>query len=84
RSVAEAVGSSTMPVRASLPRLRAERALADGPYRALVVPPMTIEMLDELRDVRLALEGCVAERAATRMSGSQIAAVRRICEALHA
>ncbi|EEC38321.1 transcriptional regulator, GntR family [Burkholderia pseudomallei 576] len=84
RSVAEAVGSSTMPVRAALTRLRAERALADGPNRALVVPPMTIEMLDELRDVRIALEGCVAERAATRMSVSQIAEVRRICEAMNA
>lgn len=45
---------------------------------------MTIEMLDELRDVRIALEGCVAERAATRMSVSQIADVRRICEAMNA
>ncbi|MBZ4341419.1 GntR family transcriptional regulator, partial [Mycobacterium tuberculosis] len=46
RSVAEAVGSSTMPVRAALTRLHAERALVDGPNRALVVPPMTLDMLD--------------------------------------
>lgn len=43
RSVAEAVGSSTMPVRAALTRLHAERALVDGPNRALVVPPMTLD-----------------------------------------
>ncbi|KVD70630.1 DNA-binding protein [Burkholderia sp. ABCPW 14] len=84
RSVAEAVGSSTMPVRAALTRLRAERALVDGPNRALVVPPMTVEMLGELRDVRIALEGCVAERAATRMTDAQIAEVRRICETMNA
>ena len=34
RSVAEAVGSSTMPVRAALTRLHAERALVDGESRA--------------------------------------------------
>ncbi|RAE05665.1 DNA-binding protein, partial [Burkholderia multivorans] len=84
RSVAEAVGSSTMPVRAALTRLRAERALVDGPNRALVVPPMTLEMLDELRDVRIALEGCIAERACARMTDAQIAALRKTCEAMQA
>lgn len=39
RGVAEAVGSSTMPVRAALTRLQAEGALIDGPGRALMVPP---------------------------------------------
>ncbi|MBN3840433.1 MULTISPECIES: GntR family transcriptional regulator [Burkholderia] len=84
RSVAEAVGSSTMPVRAALTRLRAERALVDGPNRALVVPPMTLDMLDELRDVRIALEGCIAERACARMTDAQIAAVRKTCETMQA
>lgn len=84
RSVAEAVGSSTMPVRAALTRLHAERALVDGPNRALVVPPMTLEMLDELRDVRIALEGCIAERACSRMTDAQIAALRKTCEAMQA
>ncbi len=84
RSVAEAVGSSTMPVRAALTRLHAERALVDGPNRALVVPPMTLEMLDELRDVRIALEGCIAERACARMTDAQIAALRKTCEAMQA
>ncbi|AJK49292.1 GntR family transcriptional regulator [Burkholderia plantarii] len=83
RSVAEAVGSSTMPVRAALTRLRAERALVDGPNRAMVVPPMTVEMLDELRDVRIALEGCVAGRATARMSDAQIAEARALCDAMH-
>ncbi|MET5020050.1 FCD domain-containing protein, partial [Burkholderia pseudomallei] len=67
-----------------LTRLRAERALAEGPNLAIVVQPMTIEMLDELRDVRISLEGCVAERAEKRMRVTQIAEVRRICEAMNA
>ncbi|WP_414439357.1 GntR family transcriptional regulator [Burkholderia sp. 22PA0099] len=83
RGVAEAVGSSTMPVRAALTRLRAERALVDGPNRAMVVPPMTVEMLEELRDVRIALEGCVAARATARMSDAEIEEVRALCEVMH-
>ncbi|AJW94221.1 GntR family transcriptional regulator [Burkholderia gladioli] len=83
RGVAEAVGSSTMPVRAALTRLAAERALVDGPNRALVVPPMTLEMLDELRDVRIALEGCVAARATARMDEAQVGEVRALCETMH-
>ena len=84
RSVADAVGSSTMPVRAALTRLQAEGALIDGPGRALMVPPMTFELLEELRDVRIALEGCVAERAARRIPDEQIGPVERICDAMDA
>lgn len=84
RSVAEAVGSSTMPVRAALTRLQAEGALIDGPGRALMVPPMTLELLEELRDVRIALEGCVAERAARRIADEDIGPVERICDEMDA
>jgi DNA-binding GntR family transcriptional regulator len=84
RSVAEAVGSSTMPVRAALTRLQAEGALIDGPGRALMVPPMTLELLDELRDVRVALEGAVAKRAATRMTREHLAALQEIFDAMNA
>jgi DNA-binding GntR family transcriptional regulator len=84
RGVAEAVGLSTMPVRAALTRLRAEGALVDGPSRGLMVPPMTPDLLDELRDVRIALEGCVAERAAARMTQDDIAAVQRIFDDMDA
>ena len=79
RGVADAVGSSTMPVRAALTRLQAEGALIDGPGRALMVPPMTPELLEELRDVRIALEGCVAERAARRIPDADIGPLERVC-----
>ncbi|SAL72132.1 GntR family transcriptional regulator [Caballeronia telluris] len=84
RGVAEAVGSSTMPVRGALTRLRAEGALVDGPGRAMTVPPMTFELIDELRDVRIALEGCVAERAASRMNDAHLAAVQAIFDSMDA
>lgn len=84
RSVAEAVGSSTMPVRAALTRLQAEGALIDGPARALMVPPMTLELLKELRDVRIALEGCVAKRAASRMTQDHLSALQTVYDAMDA
>jgi DNA-binding GntR family transcriptional regulator len=84
RGVAEAVGSSTMPVRGALTRLQAEGALVDGPGRALMVPPMTFDLIEELRDVRIALEGCVAERAASRMTDARLAAVQRIYDSMSA
>ncbi|WP_153098782.1 GntR family transcriptional regulator [Paraburkholderia hayleyella] len=83
RSVADAVGSSTMPVRAALTRLQAEGALIDGPGRALVVPPMTPGLLEELRDVRIALEGCVAERAATRMTEANLHELQTIFDEMN-
>jgi DNA-binding GntR family transcriptional regulator len=84
RGVAEAVGSSTMPVRGALTRLQAEGALVDGPGRALMVPPMTFDLIEELRDVRIALEGCVAERAASRMTDAHLAAVQQIYDSMRA
>jgi DNA-binding GntR family transcriptional regulator len=82
RGVAEAVGSSTMPVRAALTRLQAEGALIDGPGRALMVPPMTLDLLEELRDVRIALEGCVAKRAASRMRKDHLDALQSIFDTM--
>ena len=82
RGVAEAVGSSTMPVRAALTRLQAEGALIDGPGRALMVPPMTLDLLEELRDVRIALEGCVAKRAASRMTKDHLNALQAVFDTM--
>ncbi|WP_051377397.1 GntR family transcriptional regulator [Paraburkholderia dilworthii] len=84
RSVADAVGSSTMPVRAALTRLQAEGALIDGPGRALIVPPMTLELLEELRDVRIALEGAVAKRAAARMTREHLGALQELFDVMNA
>jgi DNA-binding GntR family transcriptional regulator len=84
RNVAESVGSSTMPVRAALTRLQAEGALIDGPGRALMVPPMTIDLLEELRDVRISLEGCVAKRAASRMSKDDVKTIQAVFDTMDA
>ncbi|MGA7815362.1 GntR family transcriptional regulator, partial [Caballeronia sp.] len=67
-----------------LTRLQAEGALIDGPGRALMVPPMTLELLDELRDVRISLEGCVAKRAASRMTKEHLNALQAVFDSMDA
>ena len=82
RGVAEAVGSSTMPVRGALTRLQAEGSLVVGRGRALMIPPMTLDLLEELRDVRIALEGCVAKRAAERMTKADLLALQKAVDSM--
>jgi DNA-binding GntR family transcriptional regulator len=84
RGVAEAVGSSTMPVRAALTRLQAEGGLIEGPGRALMIPPMTFELIEELRDVRIALEGCVTERACARMTDAHLEDLQEVFDVMDA
>ena len=72
RTVANALGTSTMPVREALQRLVAERALEFLPNRSACVPEMTREQFTDLTRVRLEVEGLAAELAADRVSPSQI------------
>ena len=72
RSLAEALGTSTMPVREALQRLVAERALVFLPNRSVQVPVLTKESFEDLTRVRLELEGFAAELAASRITGAEI------------
>jgi DNA-binding GntR family transcriptional regulator len=72
RSLASAFGTSEMPVREALRQLVAEHALVVGPNRAIIVPMLTAERLEEVRAIRVALEGMLAERAATLISAADI------------
>lgn len=79
RSIAAAVGASAMPVRDALRRLEAENALVPGPNRTLMVPHMTGADLAEIRDIRLALEGMAAERAAAAIRAVDIECLSAFC-----
>jgi DNA-binding GntR family transcriptional regulator len=72
RSLASAFGTSEMPVREALRQLVAEHALVVGPNRAIIVPMLTAERLEEVRAIRVALEGMLAERAAILISAADI------------
>jgi DNA-binding GntR family transcriptional regulator len=72
RAAAAALGTSAMPVRDALRRLEIEHALVPQGNRTLGVPEMTCASLTELRDVRIALEGLAAEKAALLITPAEI------------
>jgi DNA-binding GntR family transcriptional regulator len=85
RAAADALGVSPMPVRAALARLEAEGALvARGSKRMLEIPALTIEEYQELRDIRVALEGLAAARAVANIDAEELAQVERNCAAMQA
>lgn len=65
RKMAEQMGVSMMPVRDAVGRLANEGALVVSPNRAVLVPLMTRARLVEMTEVRLAVEGFAARRAAS-------------------
>ena len=77
-SVADALGTSAMPVREALRRLVAEQALEVLRNRSVAVPPMTRERFDELSRVRVTVEGTAAAWAATRIHSVELRALERI------
>lgn len=72
RGMAEAMGTSPMPVREAVGRLAAEYALEILPNRAIRVPLMTRQRFDELRIIRMNVEGLAAERAASEATPAEI------------
>src|SRR5580698_2501335 len=55
--LAEAFGTSAMPVREALNRLAAERAIESLPNRSVRVPALTKSSLQDLMETRFAVEG---------------------------
>ena len=63
--LAETLGVSRQPVGQALQLLRRHGLVRDAPKRGLIVAPLDLEFVRNLFDVRLALEGIAARRAAT-------------------
>jgi len=72
RSLAERLGTSTMPVREALNRLIADRALEARANRTIAVPVITRAGYVAVCEVRQALEGLAAARAAGRLEPATI------------
>lgn len=77
RRLAETLGTSVMPVREAVARLVADEALMVLPNRAVSVPVTTLAAFRQLTEVRVAVEGFAAERAAESREPDDIAAMRR-------
>lgn len=79
RAVAEAVGVSVMPVRDALRRLEVENALVVGHNRTLEVPRLTADTLQEICQMRIALEGLAVERATGVIKPTDITMLESLC-----
>jgi DNA-binding GntR family transcriptional regulator len=78
RGLAAALGVSPTPIREAVRRLAAERAIEAEANRWMRIPVLSADQLRELRAIRLALEGLATERAAERITGAELAEVRRL------
>src|SRR6202044_2204250 len=75
--LAEAFGTSAMPVREALNRLTVERALETLPSRTVRVPALSKAALQDLREARFAIEGLAIARAASNMTAESLGTLRQ-------
>lgn len=78
RQLANALGTSPMPVRDGVGRLVAERALEMLPNRSLVVPKPTRRQFTEIVAIRCELEGLAAARAADLMTPAKLETIKSL------
>ena len=84
RDLAETFETSMQPVREAIRQLTAEQALEASPNASTRVPVLSDEQLEDLRSVRIAVEGLAAERAAAYIGAKDIAELSKILSAEHA
>jgi len=72
QAIAEALGTSTMPVREALRRLASEGAVEIRPKRAVRIPYANRGPLREVGELRIAIEGLAADKAAGRIEAHEI------------
>jgi|GEM_PF-1180657 len=80
-SIAEALGTSVTPVREAISRLAAVQALELVPGQIARVPAFDGQRYAELRDIRVAVECLAVERAALRVTKSELAGIKKALNA---
>jgi DNA-binding GntR family transcriptional regulator len=78
RDIAATLGVSVTPVREALARLVSDQALVQDNHRSVRVPMLDRARFDELRELRLELEGWSAAQAARAATEADIAALEAI------
>jgi DNA-binding GntR family transcriptional regulator len=78
RAIASALDISITPAREALTRVIAEGALEAIGLKTVIVPPLTLAVLDEITAIRLSLEGLAAERAAPAFTRADVEALELI------
>lgn len=82
RAMAAALDISVTPAREALTRLISEGALEAIGVKTVIVPPLTLPVLDEITAIRLSLEGLAAEQAAPRFSRAEVDQLEKVQERL--
>ncbi|EWY42719.1 GntR family transcriptional regulator [Skermanella stibiiresistens SB22] len=72
QSLSDAFGVSAMPVREAMHRLVAEKALTVVAGRSVGIPPLSVERLEDLKRVRVEIEGVATEWAARSISAADL------------
>lgn len=80
QELADAFGTSAMPVREALRRLAAQRALEPMKSRSMRVPIMSRERLEDIRRARALIEGTVTAWAVPNIGNEDIAALRQAAQ----
>jgi DNA-binding GntR family transcriptional regulator len=73
--LARSLGVSTTPVREALRRLEAEHLVVSRAHRETVVAPVTPEFVEEIFQIRLALDPLAAELATVRATEDDLALI---------
>lgn len=76
--LAQAMATSTMPVRAALNRLAEQRAVQRHKSRSMQVPLLSLERLDDIRRSRVLVEGALTEWAVPRLQRADITRLRQL------
>jgi DNA-binding GntR family transcriptional regulator len=82
RDIAGTLGVSVTPVREALARLVSDQALIQDNHRSIRVPVLDRARFDELREIRLQLEGWSAAQAALAATEADIASLEAIHDRL--
>jgi len=80
RKLAGLLGVSATPARDALARALWDRSLQSGPNRTVVVPTLTVDIVNQIYAVRIPLEGLAAELAAPNFNSDEMAQLEAIHE----
>lgn len=80
QELADALGTSAMPVREALRRLAAQRAVEPMKSRSMQVPVISTERLHDILRARLLIEGTVTSWAVANISGVELTLLRGLAK----
>jgi DNA-binding GntR family transcriptional regulator len=81
QALAAQLGISTTPLREALRRLEAEDYVISRDHREMLIAPMSLEMVEQIYQVRLELDPLAARLACDNMSDAQIDTLERLIPA---